>query len=548
MLLHDMRTRHKLALLLAIPLLAIAAVAGEGLVTMAELKDHVAKVYVSSAAPLFEVSKVSSLVPRTRIDVMQAMMDAMAGGAGYRTPTQRADRLYGKIGEMREAIAKLQQGHISAELKPQVDAIAALYQDMAANSLEPFVNAIRANRIEDAKAIYPKFVKQYEGLRDQVGALMPRQLAIAETAYQDANRTYQSQSRLIYGVLAVSVLLSLAIGFALAKLISEELDKLRATMLEAADHLRLSLRARVGGRDEFGEVADAFNRLMSAFESALQRIRAVGEQVSERSHAVADAARAIARGTMEQNQAAQHTTTAVEDVSASVQRVAQTASDSTALSLSVQTLSEQGGQVLTENASNANTLHGAIHKTAELTQSLAQRSQQINNIVSVIHDIAEQTNLLALNAAIEAARAGEQGRGFAVVADEVRKLAERTTSATGEIGAMLGGIQSDVASVVKDTQMCSELIEESRRSSERAMEALQQIRGGAETSARQIAEIASATVEQGAATADIVQRIEHIAAMAGENDSSVQAASAAADSLAALVSQLEAEIDRFRAR
>lgn len=96
--------------------------------------------------------------------------------------------------------------------------------------------------------------------------------------------------------------------------------------------------------------------------------------------------------------------------------------------------------------------------------------------------------------------------------------------------------------------MCSELIEESRRSSERAMEALQQIRGGAETSARQIAEIASATVEQGAATADIVQRIEHIAAMAGENDSSVQAASAAADSLAALVSQLEAEIDRFRAR
>ncbi|UTH74019.1 methyl-accepting chemotaxis protein [Chromobacterium sp. IIBBL 290-4] len=545
-LLQDMRTRRKLALLLAIPLLGIIAVAAEGLLTMAELKDHVAKVYVSSAAPLYEVSKVSSLVPRTRIDVMQAMMDAGGSGTAYRSPKQRADRLASKIVEMREAVNRLQQGHISAELRPQVEAISAVYQDMATNSLQPFVDAIRADKIEDAKTIYPRFVKQYETLRDQVNALMPLQLKLAETAYQDANQTYQSQSKVIYLVLAFSFLLSLVIGMLLSRQINGELDDLRATMLEAANHLRLSLRARGGGKDEFGELADAFNRLMSAFQSALQRIHSLGEQVSERAHAVADASRAIADGSRAQSEAAQRTNTAVENVAASVQQVAQTAQDSRELSQSLQTLSVKGGQVLGENASKANTLHGAIHKTAEVTQSLEQRSQEINKIVSVIRDIAEQTNLLALNAAIEAARAGEMGRGFAVVADEVRKLAERTTSATSEIGSMLGGIQGDVSNVVEDAKMCAELIEDSRRCSEQAMEALQAIRDGADTSARQISAIAGSTVEQNRATADIVQRIEQIAVMANDNNRSVQSAADAADSLTSLVAQLEDETNRFR--
>ncbi|MBV1774148.1 methyl-accepting chemotaxis protein [Burkholderiaceae bacterium DAT-1] len=541
-----LKMQHKLSLLLAIPLLGIAAVAIVGLLTMGALKDRVEAVYVSSAAPLYELSKVSALVPRTRIDVMQAMMDSMDSGSAYRSPQERAERLQKKIEEMSSAIKKLQDGRVSPDLKADVDTIAVLYREMAETSLGPFSVAIRDGKIDDAKAIYPKYIKQYEKLRDHVNELMPKQIKIAAAAYEAANATYRHQSQLIYGVIVLSALVSIVFGYLLARMITGDLDALRRTMMEAAANLHLSVRATVAGRDEFGELSDAFNRLMGAFESALRQIREFGRQVNGRSDAVAQAARSIADSSQAQSESAQRTAAAIEEVATSVQQMAYTAKQTAALSQSVQQLSDQGGQVVHENAGNAQTLSGAIQTTAQLTDNLARRSHEINAIVGVIREIADQTNLLALNAAIEAARAGESGRGFAVVADEVRKLAERTTGATAEIGNMLSGIRTDVDSVVSDTGRCSDLIDESMRYSERAIEALQQIRTGAETSAQHIADIASSTEEQSCAAEEIARQVDQIASMAGRNSESVQAASSAADGLADLARQLESEIARFR--
>jgi methyl-accepting chemotaxis protein len=209
-------------------------------------------------------------------------------------------------------------------------------------------------------------------------------------------------------------------------------------------------------------------------------------------------------------------------------------------------LSTEGGEVIHKAAAEMSQIAETVRLTAQAIEELGQHSNQISSIVQVIKDVADQTNLLALNAAIEAARAGEQGRGFAVVADEVRKLAERTTKATEEITQMIGTIQHSAQAAVSTMSSAVDQVSGGVALAKQAGSAITQIKDGAEQVVAVVNDISSALTEQSSASNDIAAQVEKVAQMTEENSAAAAETSSAANNLQELASHMRATVSRFK--
>ncbi|MGE8503074.1 MAG: methyl-accepting chemotaxis protein [Pseudomonas sp.] len=237
---------------------------------------------------------------------------------------------------------------------------------------------------------------------------------------------------------------------------------------------------------------------------------------------------------------------AVEEFSATSQNIADNmrsterlASDNAQQTRIGRTSMDQASEALVQIAE-------ALEQTSKVVNGLGQRSQEIGGIVSVITAIADQTNLLALNAAIEAARAGEQGRGFAVVADEVRSLAGRTREATNEISAMIGSIQSETSSAIATMEQGRQLMQDGLERNAKVAAALAQISEQSETAGEQFAAITTATSEQSSTATVLSSNLQSIAQANGEQREVVANLAETARELDRLAAQLRQEVERFR--
>jgi methyl-accepting chemotaxis protein len=209
-------------------------------------------------------------------------------------------------------------------------------------------------------------------------------------------------------------------------------------------------------------------------------------------------------------------------------------------------IAKEGGSVVAETISGMNRIALVVKKSAETVHTLGKSSDQIGEIVQVIDDIADQTNLLALNAAIEAARAGEQGRGFAVVADEVRKLAERTTKATKEIASMIKQIQKDTNGAVSSMEEGTKEVEKGKHLADKAGESLNQIIKGAEQVVDIITQVAAASEEQSSTSEQISKSIEAISNVTQESSAGIQEIARASEDLSRLTLNLQDLIGKFK--
>jgi methyl-accepting chemotaxis protein len=211
-------------------------------------------------------------------------------------------------------------------------------------------------------------------------------------------------------------------------------------------------RLDIKSTDEMGTLATWFNTLLENLTSMIDEVRGASQSVASASGEIVASAEEMATGLQEQEHQTQQVAAAVEELSQSVGEVASKSSEATSASEKSQHLAEDGGSIVGETVGEMRGIATEVNASAQTVNLLGEKSQKIGDIIAVINDIADQTNLLALNAAIEAARAGEHGRGFAVVADEVRKLAERTTQATEEVSQSIRGIQSETNSAVSQIE------------------------------------------------------------------------------------------------
>ncbi|MEM8739593.1 MAG: methyl-accepting chemotaxis protein [Planctomycetota bacterium] len=298
--------------------------------------------------------------------------------------------------------------------------------------------------------------------------------------------------------------------------------------------------------DEMGKLTASMNEMSVSLRSLIQEVSNTSQEVAAASTQIACSSDEIARGMNEQTSQVHQVSSAVEEMSASIVEVARKSTDAANSAERSGNTATEGGKVVHQTIEGMNAISDAVSASARSVEELGKRGDQIGEIIAVINDIADQTNLLALNAAIEAARAGEHGRGFAVVADEVRKLADRTTQATEEIGASIQAIQTETGEAVgrmdAGTQQVTTGVEKARA----AGESLKQIVASAQDVSGMIQSIAAAAEEQSAASEEVARSIETISAVSQQTAEGGQQAASAAGMLSQKAETLQMLCSRFK--
>jgi methyl-accepting chemotaxis protein len=308
----------------------------------------------------------------------------------------------------------------------------------------------------------------------------------------------------------------------------------------------LSLRIEERTRDEMSLLVRNFNDMADSFSALIRKAYSSAEQVSAVAGEMARASSEIARASQEEADAASSMAASVEEMTVGINHIHESANEAGVVASESREQSSQGAHQAGEAVAESRRAAESVNQAAAAIGELGHQSDAIFRVVSVIREVAEQTNLLALNAAIEAARAGEQGRGFAVVADEVRKLAERTANSTQEIAAMIDLIQRGTRSAVETMESSVGLVGQSVALNDRTGGVMQEIYSGSERVRHAVSEIVQSLGEQSSAADELARRVELVAQMAEETSASVTDSAETAGRLESLAQGLLAEISRFR--
>jgi len=334
--------------------------------------------------------------------------------------------------------------------------------------------------------------------------------------------------------------------FALRWMLGSPIAKLVEKFKHIVETLDLSQRVDVRSDDEIGQLGKWFNQLVGKMNDVIAEVTDAATEVAAASTEIAASAEEIAAGTSEQSQQITQVSSAVEEMSASVVEVARKSADAANSANESGRIATDGGEVVSDTITGMRSINDAVSSSAASVQELGKRGEQIGEVITVINDIADQTNLLALNAAIEAARAGEHGRGFAVVADEVRKLADRTTKATEEIAGSIQAIQDETTVAVDKMNAGTEEVTTGVEKAEQAGDALKQIVASAQDVSAMVQSIAAAAEEQSAASEEVSRNIEQIASVTRQTSEGTNQAAAAATQLSQRAETLQQLVGQFK--
>lgn len=537
---YNLKIRTKLLTCFGIIALLAALIGATGYINIRNIDANDLKMYEQMTVPISQMGGVSTAFQRARVNLAQIILSKN---------TQQIQEHKDQINQLSTEISDLVEDFkktVSSEEEQK------LLQDFmtARQNFIPIINGIvelsKSGKEGEAGALY---------INQAVTAAKAEQAAIDDLIAYKIQHAKETSSRnqldghraaIIMAVLtSIGIVLAISLGIFIAAIICKPLQE-AVRMAEAIAENDLTLSMHVTSRDEVGLMALALNRMRENLHAVLDRMAGTTEVVSSAAMQLSATSEQMATGTEEVAAQAGTVAVASEEMSATSQDIAKNCHMSAENANQVAETTRQGFAVVQKTVEGIRYRGEITRQNARTVSSLGERSDQIGAIVSTIEDIADQTNLLALNAAIEAARAGEQGRGFAVVADEVRALAERTTKATKEIGEMIRSIQSETRTAIDSME------EEVRGTEQGATEAaqletsLQGILDQVNAVTMQISQIATAAEQQTSTTSEITNNIQQITDVVQDTARGAQETSGASHQLARSAEELKEIVNHFK--
>ena len=383
-------------------------------------------------------------------------------------------------------------------------------------------------------------------LYEQLDAVIAYNKKAAQASAAEAETTAQRAKQWQFGTLLVLVVGLSVMGWMIFRAIMGPLARAQETVQAIAASNDLTRRVGYRANDEIGGLVRALDAML---ENMQQSLRSIQQNMSSAQSAVSNlntAAAEVAASSATQSGAASSMAASIEELTVSISSVSSSADDANRLAQESAHAASDGSASIEQTVEEMNAIDNAVSRASQVIGSLGEESQRISAVVQVIKEVADQTNLLALNAAIEAARAGEQGRGFAVVADEVRKLAERTTQSTQDIAAMIGAIQASSNQAVQEMERVVENVATGKQKASEAGSHIDDIRNSAARVTASVSEISNALQEQSIASTEIAKYVESIAQMTEENHTASGHAADTAMQVEQMANEVSTVIGRFR--
>jgi methyl-accepting chemotaxis protein len=406
--------------------------------------------------------------------------------------------------------------------------------------------AKQKNSKEAFNVMYTEAIPAFQSFETAIGEFKTHLDNTLKLVNDEQDKTVRDYKLLIVFLCVVGVLIGLVMGVAIERPITNSLKKITELIQQMAANNLAVADLQMTDKSEISRAGLALDRMKNSLAEMITSISTTAEHLASASEEISSAASQQASTAGSQKDQTAQVATALQEMAATVQQVSENSGRAAEASRKAADTARQGGAVVEQTLVKMQVIADSVRGSAEKVEELGKRSVQIGRIVGVINDIADQTNLLALNAAIEAARAGEQGRGFAVVADEVRKLAERTTTSTKEIASMIEAVQSETQVAVQAMEEGTKQVAEGVATTQKAGEALQQIIQVSQEVGDMVTHIATAATQQSSATDDINNSMNLIARLLIESADGAQQSEKACQELSGLALDLRNMVGNFR--